>query len=153
MVSRQETFETHAALKLRDSHMGEIHGKAIVFNSLNSLAPLTPLAPHPLPVRAGFKRGWLRIELCGGQGDSYCPQMFFLFLLVFIGFFSGRFAVSTHIDSDGLFVRSLRTISICTAEVETIGLPQPFLAPYTKRTPDFVVKKTRRYFGDMEKKA
>jgi hypothetical protein len=27
-------------------------------------------------------------------------NLFFLFLLVFIGFFSGRFAVSTHIDSD-----------------------------------------------------
>jgi hypothetical protein len=44
-------------------------------------------------------RGWLRIELCGGQGDSYYPNLFFLFLFVFIGFFSGRFAVSTHIDS------------------------------------------------------
>jgi hypothetical protein len=28
------------------------------------------------------------------------PKLFFLFLLVFIGFFSGRFAASTHIVSD-----------------------------------------------------
>ena len=36
MVSRQETFKTHAAMKLQDSHMVEIHRKAIVFNSFNS---------------------------------------------------------------------------------------------------------------------
>ncbi len=39
------------------------------------------------PVRHSppFKgRGWLRIELCGGQGDSYCTNIVFL---VFIGFY------------------------------------------------------------------
>jgi hypothetical protein len=36
---------------------------------------------------------------CVGQSDNLFLKLFFLFLLVFIGFFSGRFAVSTHIDS------------------------------------------------------
>jgi len=36
-------------------------------------------------------------------------NLFFLFLLVFIGFFSDRFAVSTHIDSDVTMSYSIRT--------------------------------------------
>jgi hypothetical protein len=48
----------------------------------------------------GWLRIKLRIELRSGQSDSYFPKLFFLFLFVFIGFFSGRFAVSTDIISD-----------------------------------------------------
>jgi hypothetical protein len=54
--------------------------------------------PTPSPPLEG--RGWLRIELRGGQGVAFFPKLFFLFLLVFIGFFSGRFAVPSHTNSD-----------------------------------------------------
>jgi hypothetical protein len=37
---------------------------------------------------------------CVRQSDNLFPKLFFLFFLVFIGFFSGRFAVSTDRVSD-----------------------------------------------------
>ena len=58
MVSRQETFKTHAVLKLQDSHMGEIHRKAIVpicFGNDIAVDPLHKgfMRSHPLPSRGG----------------------------------------------------------------------------------------------------
>jgi hypothetical protein len=48
---------------------------------------------------------------CGGQGDNLFPKLFFLFLFVFIGFLSVRFAEQTDLIS--AITMSLHPYSMC----------------------------------------
>jgi hypothetical protein len=105
--SFSEEVSAKKGQRRRDSEEGTAKKRQRRRDSEEEAAKKLQTPPLPPPLEG---RGWLRIELCGGQGDSYCTNLFFLFLFVFIGFFSGRFAVSTHMISDVTMSDSILTV-------------------------------------------